>query len=132
MYAGRDAAGDPAAQPPIFRRLGPGNILDDRRRLEARHLRQRGVRDHYGRFPDTLRDNPISYQELFHPEDRLRVLTRLEEAAETGQINEEFRIIRPDRAVRWMSVHVSVQRSDAQGIIEFAPAAHKDGRKELR
>jgi PAS domain S-box-containing protein len=50
-----------------------------------------------GRSLDTLRDNPTSYQELFHPEDRIRVLTRLEEAGETGQINEEFRIIRPDR-----------------------------------
>ena len=69
-----------------------------------------------GRSPDTLRDNPTSYQELFHPEDRIRVLTRLEEAAETGQINEEFRIIRPDRAVRWVSVHGFPVR-DAGGVV---------------
>jgi PAS domain S-box-containing protein len=58
-----------------------------------------------GRSPDTLRDNPTSYQELFHPEDKVRVLTRLEEATFSGQIDEEFRIIRPDHAVRWVSVH---------------------------
>jgi PAS domain S-box-containing protein len=69
-----------------------------------------------GRSLDTLRDNPTSYQELFHPEDRIRVLTRLEEAGETGQINEEFRIIRPDRAVRWVSVHGSPVR-DAAGVV---------------
>jgi PAS domain S-box-containing protein len=69
-----------------------------------------------GRPLDTLRDNPTSYQELFHPEDRVRVLTRLEEAAETGQINEEFRIIRPDRAVRWVSVHGFPVR-DAAGAV---------------
>jgi PAS domain S-box-containing protein len=69
-----------------------------------------------GRSLATLRDNPISYQELFHPEDRLRVLTRLEEAGETGQIDEEFRIIRPDRAVRWVSVHGFPVR-DAAGIV---------------
>jgi len=69
-----------------------------------------------GRSPETLRDSPTSYQELFHPEDRLRVLTRLEEAAETGQINEEFRIIRPDRAVRWVSVHGFPVR-DAAGVV---------------
>jgi PAS domain S-box-containing protein len=69
-----------------------------------------------GRSLDTLRDNPTSYQELLHPEDRIRVLTRLEEAAETGQINEEFRIIRPDRAVRWVSVHGSPVR-DASGVV---------------
>src|SRR6202041_3223925 len=69
-----------------------------------------------GRSLDTLRDNPTSYQELFHPEDRIRVLTRLEEAGETGQINEEFRIIRPDRAVRWVSVRGSPVR-DGAGVV---------------
>jgi PAS domain S-box-containing protein len=57
-----------------------------------------------GRSCETLRDNPTSYQELFHPEDRMRVLTRLEEAVQTGQFDEEFRIIRPDSAIRWVWV----------------------------
>ena len=69
-----------------------------------------------GRSLETLRDNPISYQELFHPEDRVRLLTRLEQAGETGQIDEEFRIIRPDRAVRWVSVHGFPVR-DAAGVV---------------
>ncbi|MGA9471122.1 MAG: PAS domain S-box protein, partial [Terriglobales bacterium] len=69
-----------------------------------------------GRALGTLRDNPISYQELFHPEDRVRLLTRLEEASETGQIDEEFRIIRPDRAVRWVSVRGFPVR-DAAGVV---------------
>jgi PAS domain S-box-containing protein len=57
-----------------------------------------------GRSCETLSDNPASYQELFHPEDRVRVLTRLEEAFGSGQFDEEFRIIRPDHATRWISV----------------------------
>jgi PAS domain S-box-containing protein len=57
-----------------------------------------------GRSCDSLRANPTSYQELFHPEDRVRVLTRLEEAVGTGQFDEEFRIIRSDHAVRWIWV----------------------------
>jgi PAS domain S-box-containing protein len=57
-----------------------------------------------GRPYDSLRANPSSYHELFHPEDRVRVLTRLEEAIGTGQLDEEFRIIRPDHAVRWIWV----------------------------
>ena len=57
-----------------------------------------------GRSCQTLRENLISYQELFHPEDRVRVLTRLEEAVRTGQFDEEFRIVRPDRAIRWVWV----------------------------
>jgi PAS domain S-box-containing protein len=69
-----------------------------------------------GRPLNTLRDNPTSYQELFHPEDSVRVLTRLEEAAATGQIDEEFRIIRPDHVVRWVSVHGFPVR-DASGVV---------------
>ena len=69
-----------------------------------------------GRSLETLRANPTSYQELFHPEDRVRVLTRLEEAGQTGEIDEEFRIIRPDRAVRWVSVHGFAVR-DAAGVV---------------
>lgn len=57
-----------------------------------------------GRSRETLRENPTSYEELFHPEDRVRVLTRLEEASTSGQLDEEFRIVRPDHAIRWVWV----------------------------
>jgi PAS domain S-box-containing protein len=57
-----------------------------------------------GRSLGSLRENPTSYQELFHPEDRVRVLTRLEHAVQTGQFDEEFRIVRPDHAIRWVWV----------------------------
>jgi PAS domain S-box-containing protein len=65
---------------------------------------------------ETLRDSPGSYQELFHPEDRVRILTRLEEAVQTGQFDEEFRIIRPDRATRWVWVRGFPVR-DAVGVV---------------
>ena len=69
-----------------------------------------------GRSLATLRDNPTSYQEAFHPEDRVRILTRLEEATRTGEFDEEFRIVLPDRAIRWVSVRgVSVR--DSAGVI---------------
>src|SRR5271156_5564036 len=69
-----------------------------------------------GRSLASLRDNPTSYQEMFHPEDRVRVLTRLEEASQTGEIDEEFRIVRPDSAVRWVSVRGSPVR-DSSGVV---------------
>jgi len=69
-----------------------------------------------GRALATLSDNPTSYQEAFHPEDRVRVLTRLEEATRTGEFDEEFRIVRPDHAIRWLSVRgVSVR--DSAGVV---------------
>jgi PAS domain S-box-containing protein len=65
-----------------------------------------------GRSLATLSDNPTSYQEAFHPEDRVRALTRLEEATRTGEFDEEFRIVRPDHEIRWVSVRgVSVRDS---------------------
>jgi PAS domain S-box-containing protein len=69
-----------------------------------------------GRSSDSLRASPTSYQELFHPEDRVHVLTRLEEAIGTGQFDEEFRIIRPDHAIRWVWVRGFPVR-DAPGAV---------------
>ncbi len=57
-----------------------------------------------GRTCRDLYDAPTSYQELFHPEDRIRVLTRIDEGTRTGFFDEEFRIMRPDGSVRWVWV----------------------------
>ena len=57
-----------------------------------------------GRSCDSLRDSPSSYEELIHPEDRVHVLTRLDEATRSGQFNERFRIVRPGNEVRWVWV----------------------------
>jgi PAS domain S-box-containing protein len=69
-----------------------------------------------GRSLETLRANPTSYQELFHPEDRVRILTRLEEAARTGRFDEEFRIVRQDHAIRWVWVRGFPVRDSSGGI----------------
>jgi len=57
-----------------------------------------------GRSCDSLRDSPLSYEELIHPEDRVRVLTKLDEATRSGQFNERFRIVRLGNEVRWVWV----------------------------
>ena len=49
-----------------------------------------------------IRENPSSYKELVHPQDRARFLTKLEEAGITGKFDEEFRIIRADGVSRWI------------------------------
>jgi PAS domain S-box-containing protein len=69
-----------------------------------------------GRSLASLRDNPNSYQETFHPEDRDRVLARLDEASCTGHFDEEFRIVRPDHLIRWVSVRAFPIR-DSSGVI---------------
>ena len=55
-----------------------------------------------GHSVEDLRANPSSYRELIHPEDRIRVLSKLREVVSSGTLDEEFRFIRADGAVRWV------------------------------
>jgi len=57
-----------------------------------------------GRDVKTLYENPLSYPELIHPEDRAPVLLKLDEATRSGSFDREFRIVRPDGCVRWVWV----------------------------
>ena len=58
-----------------------------------------------GRSLESLSRNPTSYADAIHPEDRVQVLSKLEEATRCGHFNEEFRIVRPNGQVRWVWVH---------------------------
>jgi PAS domain S-box-containing protein len=69
-----------------------------------------------GRSCESLRENPSSYEDLIHPEDRVHVLTKLDEATQSGQFNERFRILRPGGEVRWVWVRGFPVR-DATGTI---------------
>ena len=60
-----------------------------------------------GRSVSSLYESPSAYGELIHPEDRIRVLARLNEAAKGGHFDEEFRIVREDRTLRWVWVKAS-------------------------
>jgi len=55
-----------------------------------------------GRPAHTLYENPAAYQGLIHPEDRARVLSRLSETQLSEELDEEFRIVKPDGAMHWV------------------------------
>ncbi len=55
-----------------------------------------------GRSRAELKKNPLSYEEMIHPEDRTQVLLRLEEATRSGDFDERYRIVLPDGATRWV------------------------------
>ena len=55
-----------------------------------------------GRSCRSLMQNPSSYEDVIHPDDRVHVLGKLDEAAQNGQFNERFRIVRPGGEVRWV------------------------------
>ncbi|MDT8068494.1 MAG: PAS domain S-box protein [Terriglobia bacterium] len=52
----------------------------------------------------SAQENPSSYEDLIHPEDRVRVLARLDEATQSGQFSEKFRIVCAGGEIRWVSV----------------------------
>jgi PAS domain S-box-containing protein len=57
-----------------------------------------------GHSMESLRENPSSYRELIHPQDRIRVLSKLQEVVATGFFDEEFRFIHANGSVRWIWV----------------------------
>ncbi len=54
-----------------------------------------------GHSVESLRQNPSSHREVIHPEDRIRVLSKLADVANSGTFDEEFRFIRADGELRW-------------------------------
>jgi PAS domain S-box-containing protein len=65
-----------------------------------------------GRSPEELSRKPLSYEDIIHPDDRAHVLLELEEATQTGDYNERFRIVTPTGEVRWVSVRGFPVRDD--------------------
>ncbi|WP_427159807.1 PAS domain S-box protein [Aliinostoc sp. HNIBRCY26] len=56
----------------------------------------------WGRSCESLRQNPSSWLDSLHPEDRDRVLDKIERQKRGEPTNEEYRILRPDGTVRWI------------------------------
>lgn len=54
-----------------------------------------------GHSVESLQADPSSYRELIHPEDRIGVLSRLQDLGHSGILDEEFRFVRADGEVRW-------------------------------
>jgi PAS domain S-box-containing protein len=96
------------------------NILEIFWMLDAENMRVLYVNPAYeiitGRSRESLEEDPKSYEEVIHPEDRVRVLSRLAESVKTGQFDEEFRITKPDGAARWVWVRGFPVR-DSAGIV---------------
>ena len=65
-----------------------------------------------GRSRVTLRDDPLSYEEIIHPDDRVHVLLTLEAATHAGNFDERFRIVSPSGEERWVWVRGFPVRDD--------------------
>lgn len=56
----------------------------------------------YGQSCQSLYDDPRSWSERVHPEDRSRVIAEYARDGEHGVYDTEYRVVRPDGSVRWI------------------------------
>jgi PAS domain S-box-containing protein len=56
----------------------------------------------WGRTCESLYEQPLSFVEAIHPEDRERVIASFEKQRQGMPIEVEYRIVRPDGEVRWI------------------------------
>jgi PAS domain S-box-containing protein len=55
-----------------------------------------------GRPRSSIEDDPLSYQEIVHADDRIAVISKLADSVTSGEFNEEFRVMRTDGSIRWI------------------------------
>ncbi|MBD2464441.1 PAS domain S-box protein [Oscillatoria sp. FACHB-1407] len=73
----------------------------------------------WGRSRDELLQNPLAWMETIHPDDRDRVQASLTSQMQGNHVQREYRIIRPDGSVCWISAEVTVIRDDAGNPLRF-------------
>jgi PAS domain S-box-containing protein len=85
----------------------------------------------WGRSCKSLLEEPGSFFDAIHPDDRPRVLNTLQ--AESGVPYEvEYRIVRPDRSIRWIRDRSFPVRDDAGQMIRIAGMAEDVTEKRQR
>lgn len=73
----------------------------------------------WGRSLDELRQNPSIWQEAIHPDDRNRVEASLQLQMQNNHVQREYRIVRPDGAIRWIAAAVSVISDELGNPLRF-------------
>jgi PAS domain S-box-containing protein len=77
----------------------------------------------WGRSCESLYANPASWGEAIHPEDRAATQEKNKSGILAGQYEFEYRIVRPDGAVRWIETKGYPVRDAAGAIIRIAGVA---------
>ena len=75
-----------------------------------------GYEEIWGRSCESLYASPQSWLDAIHPEDRARVLDAALHKQAVGTYNEQYRILRPDGAIRWICDRAFPIR-DSSGIV---------------
>jgi PAS domain S-box-containing protein len=67
----------------------------------------------YGLSPGEFLERSQAWESLIHPEDRPEVVRQLEHAMQTGKFDTEWRVVRPDGEMRWLSGRAWVFKDDS-------------------
>ncbi|HVA00254.1 MAG TPA: PAS domain S-box protein [Terriglobia bacterium] len=78
----------------------------------------------WGTTQQSLYDNPMSFADAIHPDDRERVLAKLAGHAQGG-LDEEYRVVQPDGSVRWVRARTFPIR-DERGVVYRACGIAQD------
>lgn len=73
----------------------------------------------WGHSSEGLLKNPLAWREYVHPEDLSRVEASVAAQLQGNDVQREYRIIRPDGEIRWISSVVTVVRDAAGHPIRF-------------
>ncbi|WP_413171506.1 PAS domain-containing protein [Anabaena azotica] len=80
----------------------------------------------WGRTCQSLRENPQSWIEAIHPEDRDRILAETRQNLQKGEAcNLEYRIIKPDGSIGWISARAFPIKNE-QGEIQYFGGVAED------
>jgi PAS domain S-box-containing protein len=79
----------------------------------------------WGRPVENLYKNPTDWIEAVHPEDRDRVKAAFERLTQTGHMESQYRVLRPDGAVRWVHAR-GFPIVDRQGMVYRAAGVVDD------
>lgn len=77
----------------------------------------------WGRSRESLYQDPASFIEAIHPEDRERVITELRKQSEGELFNQEYRILHPDGSTRWIWARTFPVRDESGEIYRLAGIA---------
>jgi PAS domain S-box-containing protein len=78
----------------------------------------------WGRPRRMLQENPLSFADSLHPEDRERVMAELASVMKTGErFDREYRIVLPDGSLRWIWERGFPVRAESGEIVRYVGAA---------
>ncbi|MGQ4647276.1 AAA family ATPase [Lyngbya aestuarii] len=85
----------------------------------------------WGRTCESLYQNPQSWIESVHPDDRELVLGSLKKQLEGNGVRREYRIIRPDGSISWVVADISVVRDQLKQPLRFVGIAEDITERKL-